>query len=541
MGRQLNVRARRLRMLMPAATLGGALALASIMQPARADETAGNSAPTYDIQLCCQLCPQAAAPASYSGSSYLEDFRVLEQGRNDWLFRSGIDLTTNITISDASIDQLRRLANALRARGTELVIVFQPPRGLMDVDQLTPTQRKHYDFAAARRSYAHALERIRSAGVAVAPIDKLVDEHKGYEYFFRRDHHWTPDGAQHTAQVVADTVRALPAFKDVPREQFVTRPASLIGKPGTLQKVATQICGGSYSMQYVKGDITEPAGGGDANALLGDGGAAPSAAPDASGGGLLDVADKSGGDSGGLLDDGDGAGGGTVPQIVLIGTSNSDSKGGYNFNGYLEQALGADILDTALSGGSFDGSLLHYLPSALYQQHPPKIIVWEMPWQNWPGASKSPYKTYRQAVPLVHDGCEGRPAALSSTVVLHAGSNELLFNGGDPAKPLVGSQYWLDLQFSDPTIKDLHAIVWYYSGQKESLKLHFNQYVDNGGRFVTELRNNRPDYAKATFMGATVELDQPPARPLTVTAKVCAAEGAPGQQTAALEADHAHD
>lgn len=533
MGRQLNALARRLRLLMPAAMFAGALALASGAPAARAAE-AGDSAPSYDIQLCCQLCPKAADPAAYSGSSYLEDFRVLEQGRNDWLFRSGIDLTTSITISDASIDQLRRLARALRARGSELVIVFQPPRGLMDVDQLTPAQRKQYDFAAAKRSYAHALERIRSAGVAVAPIDKLVDEHKGYEYFFRRDHHWTPDGARHTAQLVADTVRALPAFKDVPREQFVTKPASLIGKPGTLQKVATQLCGGSYSMQYVDGDVTEPAGGGDAGALLGDAGT-----NDASGGGLLDVADQSGG--GGSLDDGVSAGTGNVPQIVLIGTSNSDTKGGYNFNGYLEQALGADILDTALSGGSFDGSLLHYLAGTLYQQHPPKIIVWEMPWQNWPGASKNPYKTYRQAVPLVHDGCEGRPAALESTVALHAGSNELLFNGGESAKPLLGSQYWLDLQFSDPTIKDLHAVVWYYSGQKESLKLHFNQYVDNGGRFVSELRNNRPDYANATFMGATVELDQPPTKPLTVTAKVCAAVGAPGQQTAALERDHAQD
>ncbi|NGY04642.1 alginate O-acetyltransferase AlgX-related protein [Solimonas terrae] len=532
MGRQLNAVARCLRAPLLVAALVAALGIAT-PRPAAADD---GDAPRYDIQLCCQLCPKAADPAAYDGSSYLEDFRVLEQGRDDWLFRSGIDLTTDIEISDASIAQLHRLAAALRARGSELVIVLQPPRGLMDVDKLTDAERKHYDFAAAKKSYAHALQRIRSAGVAVAPIDRLVDEHKGYEYFFRRDHHWTPDGARHTAAVVADTVRALPAFEDVPRKTFVTHTASLIGKPGTLQKVATQICGGSYSMQYVSGDITEPADGGDANALLGDAGAA--AGDDASGGGLLDVADRHD-DGGGLL--GDAGDDGEVPQIVLIGTSNSDTKGGYNFNGYLEQDLGADILDTALSGGSFDGSLLHYLPSALYQKHPPKIIVWEIPWQNWPGASKNPYKTYRQAVPLVHDGCEGRPAVLSNTIDLKAGSNELLFNGGGAAQPLVGARYWLDLQFDDPTVKDLHAVIWYFSGQKESLKMHFNQYVDNGGRFVTELRNNRPDYAKATFMGATVEMDQPPAKPLHLTARICEAEGAPGQQTAALEQDDGHD
>ncbi|HET8883776.1 MAG TPA: alginate biosynthesis protein AlgX [Solimonas sp.] len=523
MGRQLNAVARRLRTLLLAALVAAA-ALAD-SRPA----LAAGDAPTYDIRLCCQLCPKAADPASYAGSSYLEEFRVLEQGRDGWLFRSGIDMTTDIEIGDASIAQLRRLAAALRARGSALVIVLQPPRALMDVDKLSDAQRKRYDFAAAKRSYVSALQKIRLAGVTVAPVDELIDEHKGYEYFFRRDHHWTPDGAKHTADVVAAAIRKLPAFKDVPRKSFVTHPASLIGKPGTLQKVATQICGGSYSMQYVDGDITEPAGGGDAGALLGDGGDA-SASDDASGGGLLDVAGKPD-DGGGLLGNG-GGDGGDVPQIVLLGTSNSDTKGGYNFNGYLEQALGADVLDTALSGGSFDGSLLHYLPSDLYQKHPPKIIVWEIPWQNWPGASKNPYKTYRQAVPLVHDGCEGRPAVLSNSIDLKAGSNELLFNGGGAAQPLTGAHYWLDLQFDDPTIKDLHAVIWYFSGQKESLKMHFNQYVDNGGRFVTELRNNRPDYAKATFMGATIELDRPPAKPLRVTARVCEAEGPPGQQAA---------
>ncbi|WP_051361793.1 alginate O-acetyltransferase [Solimonas soli] len=532
MGRQLNGRG--WRAPLATAVLAAAAALASAAPAAAAPAVA----PQYDLALCCRLCPKAADPAVYDGSSYLEEFRVLQQGRDGWLFRSGIDLTTKIDISDESLAELKRLATVLRKRGTELVIVFQPPRALMDPDKLTAEQRRHYDFAAAKKAYGNALARIRTAGVSVAPLDRLIDEHKGYEYFFRRDHHWTPQGAEHTAQVVADTVQQLPAFQDVPRRSFVTKPAMLIGKPGTLQKVASQICGGVYSMQYVTGYATEPGDGSGetgGDALLGDAKATP-AANDATAGGLLDA---TGGDDGGLLGNG---GDGEVPQIVLIGTSNSDSKGGYNFGGYLQQYLGADLLDTALSGGSFDGSLLHYLPSELYQKHPPKIMIWEMPWQNWPGSDKNPYKTFRQAVPLVHDGCHGRPAALAQTVQLQQGSNELLFNGGGKVQNLTGARYWLDIQFDDPTVKDLHAMIWYFSGQKESLKLHFNQYVDNGGRFVTELRSNRPDYAAATFMGATIELDQAPARPLKASAQLCEAADAPSQQTATLEdRKHAHD
>src|SRR3546814_4929602 len=137
-------------------------------------------------------------------------------------------------------------------------------------------------------------------------------------------------------------------------------------------------------MKYVTGYTTEPAGGGEsASALFGE----DAKADDATGGGLLKTG-ASGEATGGGLRDASGDGGGLlggeddlVPQIVLVGTSNSDSKGGYNFAGYLEQYMGADVLDVAITGGSFDGSLLHYLPSDLYQKHPPKIIIWAMPWQ----------------------------------------------------------------------------------------------------------------------------------------------------------------
>jgi len=426
-------------------------------------------APQYAIEPCCSLCPRAADPHAYDGSPYLGDFRTLVDGRDGWLFRTGMDLTTTFDITDESLHGLKRLSEALKQRGTELVLVYQPPRGLMDPDKLTPAERKAYDFDAAHRNYTAALERLRQGGdVVVAPLDTLVDEHKGYEYFFRRDHHWTPAGAQHSAKVVADAIRTMPAYKAIPHKTFETRPAGVLAKPGTLQKIASQLCGGGYSMQYVAMYATEATGGDGGGGLLGDA---------------------------------------AQPEVALVGTSNSDSKGGYNFGGYLEEALGADIVDVAISGGSFEGSLLHYLSSKEFQAHPPKVIVWEMPYQNYPGSDKNPYKIFRQAVPLVDNGCEGKPSILSNTITTHPGTNELLFNGGGRILPLVGKNMQVDMKFSDPAQKDLHAELWYFNGLKESLKLHFNQYVDNDGRFVAELRSDRPDYAGATLMGATLEVD----------------------------------
>lgn len=456
--------------LAAAVALASAGAHAAKTPPVAAAPPASASAsPQYAIEPCCSLCPRAADPHAYDGSEYLGDFRVLVDGRDGWLFRTGMDLTTTFDITDESLGGLKRLSEALKARGTELVLVYQPPRGLMDPDKLTPAERKAYDFDAAHRNYTAALARLRQGGdVVVAPLDRLVDEHKGYEYFFRRDHHWTPTGAEHSAKVVADAIRELPASKSIPHKTFETKPAGVLAKPGTLQKIAGQLCGGGYSMQYVPMYTTE-ATGGDGGSLLGD-----------------DTAQ---------------------PEVALVGTSNSDAKGGYNFGGYLEQALGADIVNVAISGGSFEGSLLHYLSSKEFQAHPPKIIVWEMPYQNYPGSDKNPYKIFRQAVPLVDNGCEGKSSTLSNTITTHPGTNELLFNGGGRILPLVGRNMQVDMKFSDPAQKDLHAELWYFNGLKESLKLHFNQYVDNGGRFVAELRSDRPDYAGATLMGATLEVD----------------------------------
>src|SRR3546814_3060377 len=146
MGRQLNAR----RSAAAALALVGGFCASS---PAFAgDDAVLQALPTYDIQLCCQLCPEAANPATYASSSYLEDFRVLQQGRDGWLFRTETDLGTHFEVSAESVAQLRRLAAALRARGSQLVIVPQAPRGLMDSDKLTRSEEPTSELQSLMRT-----------------------------------------------------------------------------------------------------------------------------------------------------------------------------------------------------------------------------------------------------------------------------------------------------------------------------------------------------------------------------------------------------
>ena len=65
-------------------------------------------------------------------------------------------------------------------------------------------------------------------------------------------------------------------------------------------------------------------------------------------------------------------------DIALVGTSYSANKE-WNFNGFLKQYLGADVLNMADEGlGPFE-TMQNYLLSNTYKNTPPKLVIWEIP------------------------------------------------------------------------------------------------------------------------------------------------------------------
>ena len=87
--------------------------------------------------------------------------------------------------------------DAFHARGTQVVIAVQPTRGIMHRDKVPRGQRHGFDFTTARRNLASFLDQLRAGGAVVPDILPLVDSPPEQDYFFRRDHHWTPAGAMH--------------------------------------------------------------------------------------------------------------------------------------------------------------------------------------------------------------------------------------------------------------------------------------------------------------------------------------------------------
>jgi len=440
---------------------------AAAAPPARAE-------PQYEVEACCNLCPQASNRAAYN-TRFLQSFTTLVQGRDGWLFRTDDDLRTSFGPDAEGYNALKRLHAELKAKGVELVMVYQPTRGMMHADKLPASARKQYNPEVARNSYASTLKKFRQIGIVVPDLERLVQEGGGANsYFYRGDHHWTAEGADRTAKVTAEAIAKMKAFADIPKKTFTTEKTGIWAKRGTMQKAATQLCGFGYADQYAPRFVTSSEGGGD------------------------------------LLAEDEGA-----PQITLVGTSNSDSA--YNFAGFLSQALGVEILNESVAGGGHEGALLQYLPSPAFQKNPPKILVWEL--ETYHNLSKAMF--YRQVTPLVRNGCEARKPLLSRSVPLKENATEALFNGAGSVQHLRSRDHLVDVKFSDPAVKNFKAIVWYTNGSKETISIEHSDYIETSGRFVSELRSDG-EWGERVFLSMDVLKPEGVKPGTTVTAKLCA-------------------
>ncbi|MFK0088152.1 alginate O-acetyltransferase [Pseudomonas sp. NPDC090755] len=462
--------------------LGLSAALLATGNAARAAEV---QAPSFTAEPCCQLCPEAHDASRYT-TRYQQNFTTLVQAQGDWLFRTREDLRTEFDTTPAGYRRLQQLHDAFKARGVELVIVYQPTRGLVNRNMLNPADKAAFNYAKALGNYQAMLGRFSKMGYNVPDLSPLTNEQlaaadQGKDFYFRGDQHWTPYGAERAAKIVADTVHKMPAFAGIPRREFESHKSGRMGKTGTLHNVAGQLCGTSYAVQYMDQFITEPKGESGGGDLFGDAG---------------------------------------NPQITLVGTSHSGKN--YNFSGFLEQYIGADVLNVAFPGGGLEGSMIQYLGSDEFQNSPPKILIWEFS----PLYRLDQETIWRQMLALVDNGCEGKPALMKASTTLKPGKNELMVNGkGGVIKDLVNGRHQLDIRFEDTSVKVLQATLWYLNGRHEDVKIEKPETSDTDGRFAFQLREDE-DWASQTLLA--VELQGPQSGSQKVEATLCKRNQIPG-------------
>ncbi len=87
------------------------------------------------------------------------------QAQDDWLFRTTYDLRTDFGTSAEGWRELRALRDELKRKGIELVVVYQPTRGLVNREKLSPAEKAGFDYELAKKNYLATIARFRQAGI----------------------------------------------------------------------------------------------------------------------------------------------------------------------------------------------------------------------------------------------------------------------------------------------------------------------------------------------------------------------------------------
>lgn len=244
--------------------------------------------------------------------------------KDGWLFTA--EEFTEPEVSRDLAAELTKVKTALAKDGITLVPVVVPDKARMNAGRLergrSPGFSTRYDIA---------METIEDAGLI--GID-LRDALRFDASFMRTDTHWSPEGARRAAETISEALSDL----QIPRSLVET---VLTG---------TEKFDGDLLAFVATGVFREQVG----------------PAPE-----LIDTFETTVASNGGLFDD-------TSIPVALVGTSFS-AKPAFHFEGFLKQALQADVLNVSRVGqGPFKPMDL-FLNDIRTISNLPSIVIWEIP------------------------------------------------------------------------------------------------------------------------------------------------------------------
>ena len=258
-------------------------------------------------------------------------------GSDDWLF----SVEELQFFNDAKTSQQSRLAtltqaaSALKAQGVTLLVALVPDKARVYARHMPGG---HYPYWHAER-YNSILGTLNAQGVQTVDLLSALSRNSSTElFYYRTDTHWNQLGAQRAAEAVAARVKIL--SPDMPPASFMSQPTGpKVPRTGDLLRMT----GLSNMPDWIRPMPDEEA--------------------------PVSTQKKEEQQAGGLFDNV------SVP-VALVGTSYSQRA---NFHGYLQQALGAEVLNVARDGGGFIQSAKDYLADESFKTAKPRVLIWEVP------------------------------------------------------------------------------------------------------------------------------------------------------------------
>jgi len=245
-------------------------------------------------------------------------------GKDGWLFTAE-EFTEPSDPRDFS-SELARVSRALSKDGITLVPLIVPDKARMQAQRL---QRGRSESFTQR--YAHTLAAIQNAGLVGIDLRKTLQIDAA---FMRTDTHWSPEGARRAANAIAEAVQEL----EIPRAKVTTLATGVTEFDGDLMSfVAT----GPFRSRV--GPARE----------------------------TIENFETTVATKGGLFGD-------VAVPVALVGTSFS-AKEEFHFEGFLKQALQADVLNLSHVGQGPFVPMDAFLKDRSSFSTLPSLVIWEIP------------------------------------------------------------------------------------------------------------------------------------------------------------------
>lgn len=374
-----------------------------------------------------EVCAEALA---------LPDHQRAFQGLKGWFFFAHDFRETYEVMAPEQVAFIAELNRVFASKGILLVLVPVPDRAAVSPDILYLADPKQAAFSPAtlRANFDAFVQSLEERGVATVNVlaEAIAFDASGGQTFFKRDLHWTPEGANMIAKVVAAKIN------DRLAEPLPQLPLALTRNPSDQ----------TYTGLFINHWIRSACGYGFPPEPLGDYTVTPPATA-------------------------------TKPvEVVQLGSSHS--KPPFD-KGFLSVALQSPVADMAVGNGGIFFSLENYLASSDYLQAPPAVLVWEIP----AGAAPIDALAQRRLLAASYGICSGTPRKFERTVAVDDPS--LTFENG-----FSSADTYLTFSFSDLSLLTFKASLRYGDGREETLAFDRPEQIAerNQGRFFTTLLEN---------------------------------------------------
>lgn len=381
--------------------------------------------PNPDELLEFEVCPQALA---------LPDSKRGFQGLQGWFFFNYDFREKYETITPEQASFVVQLNRAFVTQGVLLVVVPVPARGAIKPSVLYLADLKQVAFspAAIQDYYDAYIETLEQNGVAVVNVlaQAIAFDARGGQTFFKRDLHWTPEGANMVAQATAREIQKRLS------EPLTETPLVLERKP------RDQAHPGRFMNNWLYGacKMTLPP------EPLGD----------------YTVSRPRGAEA---------------AEVVQAGSS----FGGQPFDqGFLGVALQSKVSNVSVGNGGALFALESYLESRDYQKARPRVLVWEFP----AAGGALGVSAQRRLLAGAYGICTADAAQFQQTT---AADTKTIFL----TQPANAPEHYLTFAFNDPSLLHFEASLHYKDGSSETLVFNRPEQIAsrNQGRYFTTLLN----------------------------------------------------